>query len=240
MSTRRSNYTGVLLRPQPGGRHVLGSELCIDGAICPGCQRSLVCFGLIDLSDPVLDWPGCAWQRLPLLQCPYCDVFLSELEYYLRSSGAVQVAMPAVTSAAASAWSPQEWRRLFASGRPQELVCIARPIPAAVQDIIDAANAGADLPDSDIALLASYTGSRADQDVGGYPYLDVANQIGGQPYAPQGLCARGCDTCTDAPVLWATLANERWRGVRLLFDDAYLLFEVCLQCGRVVASQFAR
>ena len=230
----------LVASPTRPGPHLLGGPNALHGADCPNCKVPLILFLTLDLSDPVLRFPEIGLRRLPLLYCPRCAVFESDLAYRVIHDDEIEI-LEAGMGEQPQLWQAwQEW--VGAQLRP--VAYRLQPFPPLVQRLIDRANDAPDLHKTEIEVIASHTGHYADPDVGGYPLLDVVNQVGGTPYLSQGLYEPDCPYCATLGAyretsFLACLTSDRWRNLDIIYPGAYLVFCMCKICCTIVAAQYA-
>ena len=112
-------------------------------------------------------------------------------------------------------------------------------IPSRLQELYDRLNAGEKLSKSEEAEVASFTGNYARPAVGGYPIVDVINQLGGRSFLCQRLDDPGCPGCRRAGserqtmYFLASLTNDSETGVRITFDEVQIVFFLCPTCGTI-------
>jgi len=141
-------------------------------------------------------------------------------------------------------WLKEAWQEEFPLGYVEPVGCSLRVFPKSVQKIIDRANDERSLTRRQEDAVAEYTGHYAIPEVGGYAIFDVCNQVGGRAYLPQGYVPLGCPLCEQEGrgremEFLACLTNDKWHGIRLIYDGIYIEFWACRDCGCIVTWQRA-
>ena len=215
----------------------------MPGAVCPNCGVPLVNFLMLNALDPVLGLAGIGLTHLPLLHCPRCKLFDAEFVYRVAPGHRIDII---TANEGREPWLSEAWRELHPDGQIAEIGCWLRPMPDAVQAVIDKATAQGDrsLDASELQTFASFTGYFADEEVGGHPYFDMVNQVGGRPFLEQGPPDAWCPYCArdgrqEEMQFLACLINDPARDLHIIYPECYLTFCICTVCSSVTAEQFA-
>jgi len=113
------------------------------------------------------------------------------------------------------------------------------PIPARLQELYNRLNFDEELSRAEETEVATYTGNFAPADVGGYPVVDVINQLGGRSFLCQRLDDPLCPGCRkagyerDEMYFLASLTNDKKSGVEMADDSVQIVFFLCKQCYTV-------
>ena len=81
--------------------------------------------------------------------------------------------------------------------------------------------------------VCSFIDNYADEEVGGYPMLDVANQIGGRAYLCQALDDPICLSCETYMYFIASITNDDKNNIHISFDSVQIIFFYCPSCMNI-------
>src|SRR5690606_874708 len=142
---------------------------------------------------------------IPLLYCMRCELCWFDFIYELETDKSIAI-VKAHHGAVTEEWSDEVGLDEF----PEQPVALLR-IPIEVEDLFDKLNTNTDLSDEEEAEIVAFTENYANPEVGGYPIVDVINQIGGRSFLSQRLDNPTCDGCQNTMVFFASLTNDRRR-----------------------------
>jgi hypothetical protein len=124
----------------------------------------------------------------------------------------------------------KEWREAvggdFFCRRPIEL----EPIPARIEELYDRLNENLEITAQEEAEICSYTGQYARPEVGGYPIVDVINQVGGRSFLCQRLDDPDCPLCEKAMPFIASLTNDKRQSLFVGYEGVQIVFFFCTEC----------
>ena len=211
--------------------HTIGGPQQIEGAWCPNCDKPLMVHFRLATSDPCLGLKDFPVSSIPLLYCGRCA--LSWHDFVYRITGNQSIEIVAVNRGEVT-W--EDWVRDVGVDVFPQRSCRLIPIPERLQDLCTKLNAAEDLLPDEVSEFSRYTGIYADQQVGGYAYVDVFNQIGGRSFLCQRLSDPRCPICPDAKAFFlASLTNDKRQNLKLSYDGVQIVFFFCPECLSIVA-----
>lgn len=216
-------------------RHIFGGTHDCGGAWCPNCEMPLMLHLTIDLTDPVIALGGLPTKRIGLFYCMRCALSWHDFSYRIVDDGQIEI-MEAFHG-------ETDWEGWYSEGGetdcfPEIAVRLA-PIPKRLQVLYDKLNENEDLTKDEQYEVASYTGHFARPEAGGYPIVDVVNQLGGRSFLCQRLRDPSCPGCrkvgleTKDMYFLASLTNDPTNDIRISYAGVQIVFFLCRQCGTI-------
>lgn len=229
MRTRRL-MPGYFLELDEVGKfgHYVGGDHKIRGAWCPNCDLPLMLHMSLDTLDPRIDLD---LGSIPLLYCGRCALSWYSFVYNIVDDDHIEIIRATRGEVLRTEWNEDVGFDVFPR-RPFQL----RPIPGRLQELYDQLNAGKELTPDEEAEVAAITGQYADIEVGGYPSIDVINQIGGRSFLSQRLHDPICRFCRDRldmrrrMYFMASMTNDRERDLVVTYDGVQIVFFFCPFC----------
>jgi hypothetical protein len=226
-----SLFPGYMLVPADQGEftHCFGGEHTLTNADCVCCGRPLMQFAFFDPNDgrlPIREWFP---EGLRIVYCMQCSLCWSDFAYRVVGRGTIEVVE-------ASPGPPcDDWDEYVGKNTLPRQPLVLRRVPERVNELFELLNADTEIGSADEATIAEFTGNYADPEVGGYPIVDIINQIGGRSF----LCQRNgdplCPYCVDCGTsqrmrFLVSLTNEPRHNLTLTFDDVQIMAFVCPIC----------
>ncbi len=212
--------------------HTIGGVL-EGGEQCPNCALPLMVHLMLDASDERLNLSDCGPKRLPLAYCMRCALCWSDFVYKLEEGSGITI-LEAETGE-----RMDEWYELVGVDVFPERKISLQPVPGDIQDVFDKCNAGLNLSDAETMLVARAAQSFAREEVGGYPIVDVTNQVCGRAFLQQRLQSPTCVSCAEPMYFLAALCNDERQAIRFSYDDAQIVFFLCKACKVVTVQSSA-
>lgn len=216
-------------------RHWFGGTHSCGGAWCPNCELPLMLHLSIDCGDPLLSLSFLPCDRLPLFYCMRCSLCWYDFAYRVLSDNEIEFIEGFHGETNWEDWYPLGHRDVFRR-RSLEL----SPVPTRLQELYDRLNLDEELSREEETEVANYTGNFAPKDVGGYPIVDVINQLGGRSFLCQRLDDSPCPGCRkagyerDEMYFFASLTTDKKARVVMANDDSIqIVFFLCRQCHTV-------
>jgi hypothetical protein len=222
----RSLAPGYFLRFEvdPDSKHQLGGEHELAGATCRNCRLPLILHLTLDTSDYRLQLQRLGIKKLSLLYCMRCALCWYDFAYRLESDERIEILecfegelMP-------------EWYKLGIGDSLESRTVYLLPVPDHVQTLYDRLNANLPITRDDEHSIAVVTGSFARPEVGGYPIVDITNQLCGRAFLQQRLDSPNCPQCGELMHFLASLKNDNKQGLRITYDDVQIVFSLCTRC----------
>ena len=230
MNTRKISK-GYALRPGVSEfHHHFGGRHSIQGAGCPNCSQQLILHFSIDCADPRLGLQDLGIAVLPLLYCMRCELCWYDFVYQIEAEDSIRI-LKFHQGSITGEWAAEMGINEFPL-RNAELV----QVPRKVEEYFDRLNADEDLTDEEEAEIAEFTKNYANPEVGGYPIVDVINQIGGRSFLSQRLDDPTCEGCKNPMFFLASLTNDLSCGLKFSFDSVQIVFFLCQDCRRIHAQ----
>jgi hypothetical protein len=199
--------------------HWLGGKSSYSGAICPTCQRPLLVFLSLDLTDLLFQnrFPGLKKKaRAEILGCSRCELIWSEFRYRLNAAENCVDILDFCPGDDLDDVPPH----LLAPHLPK-CGTTFRPVPMHIQELyLKRLIEG--LSDEDKARISDVTGDYAHHEVGSYPVLHSQAQLFGAAYMQQGIYLHHSSTGKPMKFL-ATLPDERKLPFSILKPDEQLI-----------------
>ncbi|HUY87795.1 MAG TPA: hypothetical protein VMV10_03580 [Pirellulales bacterium] len=235
---RRELFPGQFIKfgKNKNARHWLGGTHACEGAWCTNCELPLMLHLSIDCSDPLLSLSFLPCSELSLFYCMRCSLCWHDFAYRILSDSEIEIIEEFRGQTAWDDWYSDDGGAGDEIGRRAVQLS---PIPPRLQELYDRLNANEDLSDDEEAEVASFTGNFAPPDVGGYPVVDVINQLGGRSFLCQRLDDPLCPGCRRAGFerqtmyFLASLTNDDAAGVRITYDGVQIVFFLCPTCGTI-------
>lgn len=227
MNTRRNSQGFAIRQGKSDFNHHFGGACNVRGADCPNCVKPLILHFSIDSSDPRLKLAGLGVPSIPLLYCMRCELCWYDFIYEFDTDNSITV-IKAHRGAVTEEWQEEIGLDEF----PRKDVTLLN-IPSDIENLFDKLNFNDELTDNQEARIASFTNNYADPDVGGYPIVDVINQIGGRSFLSQRLDDPACGRCDQPMVFLASITNDPLQGVKLSYESVQIVFFLCSKCRRI-------
>ena len=187
----------------------------------------------VDCSDPSLPLGQLGLTSLPLLYCMRCELAHFDFVYRFVAQNSIKI-LTAMKGDVVEEWADEVGLDVF----PEKKVKLV-PAPARVEALFDRLNRNEEISPAEEAEICSFTGNYADREVGGYPMVDVINQISGRSFLAQRLDDPECLRCGGTMQFLASLTNDKRQGFRFSFDSVQIVFFVCLPCRTIHAQHSA-
>lgn len=181
----------------------------------------------VDCSDNRLGLEKLGIVALPLLYCMRCELCWYDFVYEVETDNMISIVE------AHRGGITEEWCEEIGVNEFPELRATLVEVPEEVENLFDKLNADKDLTDDEETAIAAFTENYANPEVGGYPIVDVINQIGGRSFLCQRLDDPMCEKCRTRMVFLASLTNDQRRGVKMSYDSVQIVFFLCTGCRRV-------
>ena len=195
------------------------------GAACANCQKPLMLHLTLDCADGRLNLVGQPFKLLPLLYCMRCALCWHDFQYEVINDSAI-----CVIESFSGELLTEDWREAVGVDIFPPRTITLEPIPARVEALYDRLNAGLKITDAEEAEICSCTGQYADPDVGGYPIVDVINQVGGRSFLGQRLNDPACPKCDQPMAFIASLTNDKRQSIVVSYDGIQIVFFFCVKC----------
>lgn len=188
----------------------------------------------IDCADPLLSLSFLPCSRLPLFYCMRCSLCWHDYAYRILSDAEIELVE--------EFRGETNWENWYRFGRQDVFTRRSvelTPIPVRLQELYDRLNIDEELSDTEQTEIATYTGNFAPADVGGYPIVDVINQLGGRSFLCQRLDDPMCPGCRKAGLkqrrmyFLASLTNDKESRIEMADDSVQIVFFLCKQCHTV-------
>lgn len=223
----------VILDHPSQWQHVFGGEHNLDGSQCPNCAKPLILHLTLDCADARLNLSGLDLATFPLLYCMRCALCWADFTYKVAASERLEI-----RTAGEGALMPEWYESVNGDVFPQRPVSL-NPLPADIQQLYDKLNARSVLSDEEEAVVAAFTGHFAIPEVGGYPIVDVINQVGGRAFLLQPFEDPLCEECGEPMFFLASLCNDPRQTLRVTYDGGQIVFYLCKSCRVVTARSSA-
>jgi hypothetical protein len=208
-------------------KHYLGGSIELNGAECPNCNKDLILHASLDTDDKRLSLYNKTFKQLPLLYCMRCELSWHDFQYQILSDNEVKI-IKYNEGGVLEEWSEEVGLDSF----PSKTFSLMT-IPKEVQALYNKLNGDEELSEEDELLICNFTGNFADEELGGYPIIDVSNQIGGRAYLSQGLHDPECSICGKNMPFLASLTNDEKSELRITFDSVQIVFFYCSSCCNI-------
>lgn len=215
-------------------RHVFGGNHDCEGAWCTNCEMPLMLHLTLDCTDPALSLDFLPCERLFLFYCMRCSLSWHDFSYRVLSDNEIDIVEEFRGETTWGDWYPDGGVDVL-EPRPLQL----SPIPARLQELYDRLNANEELTEAEEQEVATFTENFARPEAGGYPIVDVINQLGGRSFLCQRLDDPLCTGCQKARYerqemyFLATLTNDPKAGVKISYDSVQIVYFLCTQCNTV-------
>ena len=214
-------------------QHYVGGSIDLHGAECPNCRKPLMLYLSLDSADQRLGLQDIGVDVLRLFTCLRCELTWHGFAYTILDETAIELVAYHVGCTTWHDWYEDVSVDVFPR-RPVALV----PIPERVQELYDRLNDGDTLTEAEELEIAQATNSFAEEEVGGYPIVDVINQVGGRAFLPQRLDEPFCVCCAKQgherqTLFVASLTNDPKDGLKIAHDGTQLVFYLCPVCRTV-------
>jgi hypothetical protein len=216
--------------------HHIGGSCDVQNAVCPNCDKRYILHLELNTDDPALNLHWMKVSRLPLLYCMRCALSWHDFAYRLVSQHELDVVEAHRGERLWNEWYDEVGVDEFPH-RPFGL----RQLPSALQELWDKLNANLELAPEENEVVGRLTGRFAPDCVGGYPIVDVINQIGGRSFLQQRLHDPACPFCRKSGIssqMWflASLYNDQRKQLRFSFPDVQIVFFVCRECQTILVK----
>lgn len=218
----------LLVRVAPGAtdyRHEIGGPPRLRRADCPNCRRPLLRFLSLDPADPRLA-PLRSPPVMEVLYCFRCEIGADDLDYKIVD-GAIRI----LRYTAGLVEIDREWMREIGDVVPSipiELHPAGEAFHRAAQEI----SASNDRSTVHAEIERAYRRTLGWPDTAS---VDVANQVGGEPFLCQGREPQECSECERPMVYLASIANDKHSGIWMMprgYSLQVLAF-YCCDCALV-------
>jgi hypothetical protein len=213
-------------------KHLFCGEHTIPGAWCVNCNRPLLRFLTLDLSDPVLEL-GLAGELLTLLYCWTCRLAQTRFYYRCLPGDAIEV-----VSAGRGGHTPDFPYNAYPTFFPGKFV---RPVAltVAMQDRIVSENAGkapCSGPNGGGIPSLTETVRRDLPREKGRDRLEPRHQIGGQPFLLDTYRPVTCPICRCRMPFVVCISDESGAGIGFTGNPyVQVLYHLCRSCRCVGA-----
>jgi hypothetical protein len=215
------------------GHYFGGRSDGIAGAECPNCKKPLIRYLSLLTSDIRLGLQDSGLSEIPLFYCMRCSLCWSDFSYKIEMPNRVRI-----LSAYEGELMP-EWYEEYGDEFPRRAIALQQ-VPERAQALWTALNRREELNDEETEYIASLTGHFAQPEVGGYPIVDIVNQVLGEPFLQQrSIEGDGCEECGEPLILLAAMCNDLAQKVRCTYDDGQIVFSLCQKCNIVQVSSTA-
>ncbi len=233
--SRRQLFTGYRIQVGKDSKykHSLGGSHEIEAAVCLNCEKPLMLNARIDTKDPRIRLDGFPAETVPLLCCGRCSLSWHPFTYTVINDSAIKIDQFHAGETTWDDWNESVGMDVFPV-QPFDL----QPIPDRVQVLYDRLNDDEEISDEEEAEIASFTNQYALPEVGGYPCIDVINQIGGRAFLCQGVEDPPCPTCKSRGkdrkmFFFATLTNEPEKDFVVGYEGIQIIFFFCPECNSI-------
>jgi hypothetical protein len=162
---------------------------------------------------------------LPLLYCMRCALCWHDFQYEVAEDRRVRI-----ITAFKGKLLQDEWEKAVGLDCFPARAIALQSMPARVEELYDRLNTGIQITDSEEAEICSFTGQYANADVGGYPVVDVINQIGGRTFLSQRLDDPDCPRCDKRMAFLASLTNDKRQSFSVTYEGIQIVFFICVRC----------
>lgn len=186
----------------------------------------------LDLNDDRLQIPTWKKCKLPLLYCMRCELAHWDFVYTVIDERRIEIDdyMPG---------DPVDgWEELGIGDEfPRQPVWL-EPTPPEFQRLCEKLNRNEKLTPAEAESYCAVSGKRAIPEVGGYPVVDVVNQVGANAFLQQrvGNTQENDDTTYH---LLAALCNDPRQGLKFGWDDYQILFWLHAESMRILVTHSA-
>ena len=232
---RRELMPGYFIKfaGDPTYQHHIGGRTEMHGAQCPNCRKPLMLYLSLDTTDARLGLQGIGVDVLRLFACLRCALTWHGFAYTILDENSVKLVEYHVGQTTWDDWYEDVGVDMI-SHRP----IVLESIPARVIELYERLNDEQTLTESEEMEIAQVTNSFADKEAGGYPVVDVVNQVGGTTFLPQLLDAPHCRRCAEQgndhqTFFLASLTNDAKQGLKIAHDGTQLVFFLCPVCRTV-------
>ncbi len=215
-----------LFNDTDGFNHFYGGEHSINGAECPNCNKPLILHLTLDPNDIRLNLKNNKFDQLPLLYCMRCSLSWYDFIYKIKSEKEISI-----IEAYNGEILKEDWDEAVGGDKFKKRKISLKPVPIEVQSIYDKLNRNHDITENDEVEICKFTGNYADPEVGGYPIVDVSNQIGGIAFLSQKLDDPVCPDCKEEMRFLASLTNDEKNSFIISFDGVQIVFFYCHHCS---------
>jgi hypothetical protein len=170
---------------------------------------------------------------IPIVYCMRCALCWSDFSYRILQDEAIELLdvfegelMP-------------EWYETVNGDSFGKIGIALEPIPINVQTFYDKLNAGERITDEEVATIASFTSHFARPEVGGFPIVDVINQVCGRAFLQQRVKEPECVDCGQTMFFLASLCNDQEKGIRLVYDGGQIISFFCKKCKTITVRSSA-
>lgn len=208
-------------------KHRLGGSKKIENSCCPNCNEDLILHGLIDTDDTRLNLYNKDFKSLPLLYCMRCALSWYDFQYQIKSDNEIEIVKYFEGEVT------EDWIEEMGGDQilPKQFSLVE--IPEEVQALYNKLNLCEEITEEEERTICNFTGNFADEELGGYPIVDVSNQIGGRAFLSQGLDDPECSLCSQPMPFLASLTNDEKNNVKFSFDSVQIVFFYCSSCKNV-------
>lgn len=166
----RRLFEGLRVRPTKAKTgHFFGGQFS-GKQKCPACKSVLTSLLSLDLADERIGFPDKGVDRLWLVSCLVCELSHFDFTYRLHQGDRLEILGGLIKSSPLKSVALESPMPVKLVETPDELEMLAAKL-----------NTHHDLSEQERATFCQHTGYFAPKRVGGYPIVDIYNQVGGGP-----------------------------------------------------------
>ncbi len=211
--------------------HCIGGQHNINGADCPNCKKPLILHATINTTDERLNIKEQNFSNMHLLYCMRCSLSWYDFQYQILSNDKINILEVYHGETVHDDWNDAVGIDSF----PKKSFGLI-PVPGHVEKLYDKLNSNIEISEDEEIEICKFTGNFAPQDVGGYPVVDVSNQIGGRAFLSQRLDDPICTKCAKEMYFVASLTNDNKNNLKISFDSVQIVFFYCPECSVIHAQ----
>ncbi|MCP3933362.1 MAG: hypothetical protein GY705_30200 [Bacteroidetes bacterium] len=205
--------------------HYYGGEHSIEDAECPNCNKPLILHLTLDTSDTRLNISNKIFSKMPLVYCMRCSLSWYDFQYQILSNEKVRLIQYYEGETVQDDWDEEIGVESF-----PKIKFGLKPVPKDVESLYDKLNSGAELTEDEESEIAKFTDKYAIPEVGGYPIVDISNQIGGRAFLCQQLDDPVCPGCEKDMYFIASLTNDKRNSLKITFNGVQIVYFYCPDC----------
>ena len=217
--------------------HYVGGKSISYSPICPNCKKPLMLHMQIDRKDPRFSQWDFPFRFISLFYCMRCPLSWYPFQYRIKDNGEfdIQASNNEPDLEVEKEW--EEEMKLEEDAFPMRSIDFTE-IPTSIQELFKRLNSSEEISKDEEYKIAEFTDNFAPEEVGGYPVVDVINQVGGITFLPQQVDNPICELCLSngnemEMIFFASMTNDEKNNFKISYDSVQILFYMCPECKSI-------
>lgn len=214
--------------------HSIGGQSAEENT-CPNCHKNLMLHLTLDTHDKRLGQLNFPYKFLRLFYCMRCPLAWYDFQYRFLNEKKIEVIE---SYNKRDRDTEKMWQQEIGIESFEQRSISLKEMSVKLQHLYAKANNDIELSYSEKYEIAKYTSNFAAEDIGGYPCVDVINQVRGTTHIPQRIEPPNCIYCQKKGMeikmdFLASLTNDSRYNFVISFDGVQILFYLCPRCHSI-------